>query len=159
MRPGKICLSHGILMVLLASWGADIGNSQGAREGGSAHSRHGVTVSAYCEKFARQYSEDNAIGYEEGSARVEKKSDIMRVLSNLFQPSDSRFTSGYDCRFRAGIEGKQAQDYSVGLLLTGTLHFAEYTQWKRLQVVPIEHVTDQANDRAGYGVFKYLKKP
>ena len=159
MRPGKICLSHGILMVLLASWGADIGNSQGAREGGSAHSRHGVTVSAYCEKFARQYSEDNAIGYEEGSARIEKKSDIMRVLSNLFQPSDSRFTSGYDCRFRAGIEGKQAQDYSVDLLLTETLHFAEYTQWKRLQVVPIEHVTDQTNDRAGYGVFKYLKKP
>ena len=154
MWSGKICLSHGILMILLASGGADIGNNEGAREG-----RPVVTVSGYCEKFARQYSEDNAIGYQEGSARVEKKSDIMRGLSNLFQPSDSRFTAGYACRFRAGIEGEQAQDYSVGLFLTGTLHFAEYTQWKQLQVIPIEHVIDQANDRAGYGVFKYLEKP
>lgn len=88
MWLGKICLSHGILMILLASGGADIGNNEGAREG-----RPVVTVSGYCEEFARQYSEDNAIGYQEGSARVEKKSDIMRGLSNLFQPSDSRFTA------------------------------------------------------------------
>ena len=159
MSPGKICLSHCVLMVLLATCAAGIGSSDGAREGKSVDSRRRLTVSGYCEKFARQYSENNAMGYREGSASTKKKSDVMMGFSNLFAPSDSRFTSGYDCRFRAGRKGKQGQDYSVGLFLTGTLHFAEYTQWKKLQIIPIEHVMDEANDRAGYGVFKYLDKP
>ena len=45
------------------------------------------------------------------------------------------------------------------MFLTKTLYFAGYTQWERLQIVPIERAVDEPNDRAGYGVFKYLESP
>lgn len=116
-------------------------------------------MSAFCEKFARQYCEDNTVVYQEGSARTEKRSDLMMRIENFFQPPDSRFTASYDCRFQARPEGEQVRDISVGVFLTGTLHFAEYTKWPELQIVPIEYVVDEVNGRAGYGVFKYLKGP
>lgn len=117
------------------------------------------TVSGYCEKFARKYCEDNAAVYEEGSARTEKRPDPMMRIENVFQPPDSRFTAGYDCRFQARRKGEGVREFSVSVLLTGTLHFAEHTKWKELQIVPIEYVADETNDRAGYGVFKYMKGP
>ena len=83
----------------------------------------------------------------------------MMLITNVFQPADSRFTAEYDCRFRAKDAEGRVQDVSVGVLLTKTLDFARHTQWERLQVVPIEYVVDEANDRAGYGVFKYLETP
>ena len=83
----------------------------------------------------------------------------MMLIANVFQPSDSRFTAEYDCRFRVQDTEGRVHDVSVGVFLTKTLHFARYTQWKRLQIVPIEHVVDEASDRAGYGVFKYLEGP
>ena len=149
----------GILIILLAGFGAADGGDGRAEKGRPVDSRNGVAVSGYCENFARKYSEDNAIDYQESSVKVEKKSDVMMHLSNLFSPSHSKFTSGYDCHFQARGRQGEAHDISVGLFLTGTLHFAEYTKWERLQIIPVEYVVDQANDRAGYGVFKYLEKP
>ncbi len=90
---------------------------------------------------------------------VARQSDAWMWLSNLFQPPGSRFVSGYRCRFSAVNESGEAQDVSVDLLLAETLSFAQYTQWPGLQIVPIEYVVDKANDRSGYGVFKYLEAP
>ena len=83
----------------------------------------------------------------------------MNWLSNVFAPSDSRFTAAYDCRFTARNGEGQVQAVSVEIFLTGTLEFAQYTQWKNLQIVPIEHVVDETRGRAEYGVFKYLEEP
>lgn len=116
-----------------------------------------LTVSEYCEKFATTYCVNYALDYQEHSARVSKRSDAMRWLSNRFQPRDSRFTSGYTCRFQAKEKEGQIHKISVGLFLTGTLDFAEYTQWENLQIIPIEYVVDEIHGRAGYGVFKYLE--
>ena len=80
----------------------------------------------------------------------------MTWISNVFQPPDARFTSGYDCRFKATNVRGRVQDVSAVLLLTGTVEFAEYTQWPELQAVPIEYVVDEAGGREGFGVFKYL---
>lgn len=124
-----------------------------------ADSQGDMTVSRYCEKFARAWCRNNAIHYTEASATTKKKSDIMRRLSNAFQPQDSQFTAGYDCHFLAGKEDGQAHRISVAILLTGTLDFAHYTKWEKLQIIPVAYVVDESNDRAGYGVFKYLKKP
>lgn len=144
------------ILVLLSVCLGSCGFTQVEENHRSARS---VTVAEYCENFARTYSGSNALGYQEHSARIEKISDVMRWASNMFSPPDSRFTSGYTCHFQArGTEG-QVRDISVGIFLTGTLDFAEYTQWKGLQIIPIEHVVDQRNDRRGFGVFKYLEKP
>lgn len=150
----KPCLGGCIAMVLLA--GCDAGNAQRqtAEEGAAVASP--VTVSGYCEKFALRYCADNALEYEARSARADKRTDVMTWIANVFQPADSRFTSEYDCRFRAARSGERAQVISVGVFLTRTLEFAEYTKWKDLQLIPVEYVVDETHDRAGYGVFKYL---
>ena len=158
MLPKKIRLSRCILMVLLASCGAGNGDSAGAQERTSVHSRRGVGVAGYCEKFAREYSRRNGLRFRDGSARTVKSSDVMTWISNVFQPPDSRFTSGYDCRFQAEDAGGRLRDVSVGVFLTKTLRFAEHTKWEDLQIVPVEYVVDETNGRAGYGVFKYLEK-
>ena len=116
----------------------------------------GVSVAAYCEAFARQYALRHELAYREESARTETKFDFMRRLSNVFQPSDSKFTGGYACHFAAGAGGDTVSDFAVDIFLTNTRQFAEHTQWTRLQLVPITYVVDEARDRSGYGVFKYL---
>ena len=144
---------------LLAGCGA--GNADGERgaAGTPVEPAGSVSVVRYCNKFAEAYLESNAVEYTGLSVRTEKKPGIMNWLSNLFSPSDSRFTAGYDCRFTArGGEG-EVRTVSVGMFLTGTLEFAHYTQWKNLQIIPIEHVVDETRGRAGYGVFKYLEEP
>ena len=123
-----------------------------------------TTVSVYCAKFAQAY-----LANREGAARqksldappiaVVKQVDAWLWLSNLFQPPGSRFVSGYRCQFSASNKSGEARDVSVDLLLTETLSFAQYTQWPRLQLIPIEYVVDEANDRSGYAVFKYLESP
>ena len=162
MSPRKAlrtCLSCCIPIVLLA--GCDAGNAQRptADEGATVVSRHQVTVSGYCEKFARRHCALNALEYQERSARADKRTDAMMWIANAFQPADSRFTAEYDCRFRARRQGERAQEISVGVYLTRTRDFAEYTKWPRLQIVPVEYVVDETHDRAGYGVFKYLDAP
>ena len=130
-----------------------------AASGGTVETSGSVGVDRYCEKFAKAYLERNAIDYTGLFVRTDKKTDLMKWFSNVFSPSDSRFTAGYDCRFTAhGGEGR-TRTFSVGLFLTGTEEFAHYTQWKNLQIIPIGHVVDEAHGRAGYGVFKYLKEP
>ena len=159
MSTRKTCLTHCLPILLLAGCSAGYGGDGQTEAEGTVDSRNSVTVLGYCEDFARKHAENNAIDYQENSARTEKKSDIKMHLSNLFSPSDSDFTSGYACHFQARKEDGPVRDISVGLFLTKTLHFAEYTQWEGLQVIPIEYVVDEANDRAGYGVFKYLENP
>ena len=114
-----------------------------------------VTVAEYCEQFARKYFHTHENSYLENSTETKKALDIFMWLSNFFQPSDSRFTSGYKCKFQTKNEKGEIQSFSVGLFLTKTMSFAEYTQWKDLQVVPIKYVVDSDNGRAGFGVFKY----
>ena len=116
-----------------------------------------VSVSRYREDFAKRYAEAHALNYRSNSASTTKRSDVTRLLSNLFQPRDSRFTSGYDRRLQV-VKGKAILNVAVGLFLTGARDFAEYTQWKKLQIIPIRHVVDEDYGRAGYGVFKYLKR-
>ena len=158
MPMRKTCLDRCFLILLLSGCGIGGGGIVWAEKEKSVASRSSVTVSGYCESFARKYSRNHAMDYRESSVKIENKSDILMHLSNIFQPSDSKFTSGYDCHFQA--EGRQGEvhDIAVGIFLTKTLHFAEYTKWERLQIIPVEHVVDETNDRAGYGVFKYLEE-
>ena len=149
----KFWWGHGILALTLA----------GCHPGGAgdkpAPLAESVSVADYCESFARTYSQKNALDYQEGSARTRERLIIERWISNLFSPADSRFTAGYKCHFTARNNEGPAQEFSVGMFLTGTLEFAIYTQWKPLQTIPIAYVTDKTTGRAGYGVFKYLDKP
>lgn len=157
--PGafKVSLGYCILMLLIAVCGTGSAQQEATGEGtASAGSRYRVTVTAYCDKFARRYCALKALDYHEHSARVKKGSDVLMRIGNLFQPPNSRFTSEYDCRFRAGRQGDQAMEVSVGIFLTGTRQFAEYTKWEDLQIIPVEYVVDEVHDRSGYGVFKYL---
>ncbi len=165
MFKRKTLLSHCILAVLFTGCPAAAGESEQTKglEEASLVDSQSVTVSEYCTKFAARYSESNAMEHLEHSVRTEKKSDVMMRVSNLFQPPDSRFTSGYDCHFQMAQTtearlGRDVVNISVDLLLTKTLDFAEYTKWKDLQIIPIEHVVDEISNRSGYGVFKYLEK-
>ncbi len=125
----------------------------------SGDAQNGITVSEYCDKFARKYFESHPSEYLENSAIAVMESDVIMWFSNIFAPADSKFTSGYDCKFQASNKEGKFQEFSVSLFLTGTLAFAEYTQWEDLQIVPIEYVVDLNNSRIGYGVFKYLETP
>ena len=147
------------VLALLAACRAGIADEERAASDGTVEAPGGVSVVRYCEKFAEAYLASNAIEYSSLSVRTEREPDIMMWLSNAFQPSDSRFTAGYDCRFTARGGGGQVQTVSVGIFLTGTLEFAHYTKWKNLQIIPVEHVVDATCGREGYGVFKYLEEP
>ena len=136
----------GLLVLVLVGWLA-----------GHTAAEPGVTVAGYCQAFARTFCAQQALAYQEQSVRIASHSEFLRALSNLFQPPDSTFTAGYRCAFRARTQDGQAQPFSVSLLLTRTLPFAEHTQWERLQLLPITYVTDETTGRAGYGVFKYLE--
>lgn len=115
---------------------------------------------AYCERFAEAYAERNAVGYEDGSAEAVRRKGHGVRLQNLFQPPGSRFVAEYDCRFRVAAPDDEVADVSVGMFVTVTRHFAEYTQWPKTQLVPIEAVGVEAangqREAVGYGVFKYL---
>ena len=147
------------VLPFLAACGAGSADGERAAGGTPVASAGSVSVVRYCEKFAEAYLESNAIEYTGLSVRTGKKPDLMKWFSNLFSPSDSRFTAGYDCRFTARDDQGEVRTVSVGIFLTGTLEFARYTQWKSLQIIPVEHVVDDTRGRAGYGVFKYLEEP
>ena len=153
----KPCLGGCIAMILLV--GCDAGNAQRQTPNEGTAVVSPITVSGYCEKFALRYCTLNALEYQKRSARAGKRTDVMKWIANVFQPADSRFTSGYECRFRARRNGEQARVISVDIYLTRTLEFAEYTKWEGLQIIPVEYVVDETHDRAGYGVFKYLDGP
>ena len=149
------------LFVLTFLAGGGLGNADAERVAGGEPVESGGSVSVvrYCEQFAEAYLESQAIDYSDLSVQTEKKAEFLTWLSNAFAPPDSRFTAGYDCRFTAQTDQGQARTVAVGLFLTGTLEFAHYTKWPNLQLIPVEHVVDEAHGRAGYGVFKYLTDP
>lgn len=130
--------------------------SQHARPG---HAEQRFTVAGYCEAFARAYCAQQALTYAAQSARTAPRSEVLRFLSNVFQPPDATFTAGYQCAFQAQTRTGQVREIAVELLLTRTKAFAVHTQWERLQLIPIAYVTDVARNRSGYGVFKYLETP
>ena len=115
-----------------------------------------VAVFQYCERFAKAYTQMQGMDYRERSVRMGKKGDAMMWASNFFQPPDFRFTAGFDCQFQGRDAAGKVHNLAVGIFLTETLHFAEYTQWPKLQVIPIAYVLDETSRREGYGVFKYL---
>ena len=156
---GRYVLGQGLLMGVLVgcqSGGWGDGRTDEERSGDSPR---GVAVSEYCERFAELFSVHHAVEYQARTASTSKRPDAKMWITNAFQPSNARFTSEYDCRFRARNREGHVREFTVGLFLTGTVEFARYTQWKELQTVPIEYVMDTANGRAGYGVFKYLRSP
>ena len=111
----------------------------------------------YCKSFSIKYVEDKNSFLLENSIKTEPKSDFLKWISNVFSPSDSRFTAGYDCQFQTKDQNNTVHNISVNLLLTGTLAFAEHTKWEGLQIIPITYVVDEMNGKEGYGVFKYLE--
>ena len=159
-RPTNISIHTGLLsllfgLLLAACGGVSPGETKMSE---LAAKRSGVSVAAYCEAFARQYVENHHLDLLADSVQVPPKSDWLRFLSNVFQPADSRFTAGYACRFSAMAGEDAVREFTVDILLTNTLRFAEHTQWERQQIVPITYLVDEARDRAGYGVFKYLEE-
>lgn len=111
---------------------------------------------SHCADFAQ------ALAVDEGAAargvRVGTESSALTHISNLAQPSGSRFLASYRCQFALEREGSDREQVSVGLYLVETRAFAEHTQWEDLQIVPIMRVTDSESGTTGYGVFKYLEK-
>lgn len=118
----------------------------------------GASVTDYCASFALAYEARHRVDLIPDSVRAEAASLFMRWTSNLFQPPGSRFTGAYRCRFMVRSSAGVREAISVDLYLAETRAFAKHTQWERLQIVPIQLVVDKANDRAGYGVFKYLRQ-
>ena len=109
-----------------------------------------------CADFARVMAvRDNAVALD---IRTVTELDLPSRIANVFQPSGSKFLASYRCRFVLESTGGDHEQLSVGLYLVETREFAQYTQWKDLQIVPIDHLTDSASGAAGYGVFKYLRR-
>ena len=117
----------------------------------------GASIAHYCARFAQTYTTRNALRIAADPIQIESESALWRWLSNVFQPAGSRFTGGYRCRFASLTANGGRRVFSVGLYLAETRAFAEHTHWEDLQTVPIEWLVDELNDRAGYGVFKYLR--
>ena len=148
-----------VLVFVLAGYYAGDEGRAGERSAADARERGVAAVQAYCGDFAMRYAANNAVGYRRNSARTEMESGMSTWVSNIFQPPGSRFTAGYRCRFQTRDKEGEVREISVNIFLAETLHFAEYTKWQDLQIVPIKYVVDEVNDKKGYGVFKYLKSP
>lgn len=149
-----------ILAVCVVSIALFAGCAGGKGHGGRSSPEEGVSLQGYCRRFAAKWTANKGYSLSPDSVRVERKSlleSVLNSLSNLVSPAGSTFVGGYDCRFGARDRTGRARVVSVGLLLAETLDFAEYTQWKNLQIVPIRHVVDESDDTAGYAVFKYLR--
>lgn len=107
-----------------------------------------------------KWVENKNVSLSPDSVRAERKSLVESVLNSLFNlvfPAGSTFTGGYDCRFRVKDRSGSARDVSVDLLRAETPGFAKHTQWRNLQIVPIRHVVDEANETSGHAIFKYLR--
>ena len=146
------------IALFLAACQASIDNGQSETRAPTALQNR-VTVHGYCKNFAQKYAQNHGLSFIENSVETDKKLDFMRYLSNIFQPADSVFTAGYDCHFQTENDRGDVQGATVSLFLTKTLSFAEHTKWPKLQIIPIEYVVDETSGRAGYGVFKYLRRP
>ena len=111
---------------------------------------------AYCAAFADAFAARSDARVPEDSVRVKARSPLWRWVSNVFQRRGSRLVAGYGCGFEVVAAGNgPRREWSVDIVTVETLEFAEYTQWEKLQVVPIQLVVDDRGN-AGWGVFKYL---
>ena len=146
-----------ILIFLLADCPVSNGANHQAEGKRPVDLQNSVTVSKYCENFAIKYAKNNDVDYQKNSVQTEKEADLSMWISNVFQPSGSKFRAGYNCRFQIRSKEEDVHNVSVSIFLTETLSFAEHTSWKELHIIPIEYVVDEINVRAGYGVFKYLE--
>lgn len=117
----------------------------------------GKSAEDYCGNYAKAYANSKTYVLASDSIRVKKQGKITQSIFNRFQPSGSRFLAGFDCRFDATSTTGKRRRISVKLYVVETLEFAEFTQWERLQIIPIQEVEDTTTGLIGYGVFKYLK--
>ena len=144
-------------LCVLAALAGSPASAQEAMDGHPQAESEPEAVSSYCARYAHAYAATHRVDLA-GEVRVRKAPAILRRLSNVFQPAGSRFVSGYRCRFATAASGGDNRSVSVGLYVAETREFAEYTQWKGLQTIPIARVEDERNGRTGYGVFKYLRE-
>ena len=160
--PGAACGNAGriglaaVIGAVFAVAGCNVNGP--ADSGQPVPAERAVAVPDYCASFAQTYAAHNAVDMDADSVRVETGSAADRWISNLFQPTGSRFLSGHRCTFETASSKSGRQTVSVDILVAETRAFAEHTQWEDLQIVPIRQVVDEANDRTGYGVFKYLRR-
>ena len=119
-------------------------------------------VLEYCENFARHAPEKLSAAptarYVPQSAVVKQRirDRITTVVSNFFQPRDSRFLRAWNCRFRVTLEGKTCAG-KVSLPVVEHKDFADYTQWPELMIVPDNRITDAAGTAVGYLTPKYYE--
>ncbi len=86
----------------------------------------------YCENFARHAPEklsDARARYVPQSAVVKQRAldRVITVVSNVFQPADSRFLRAWNCRFRVLIADQTCAG-KVSLPVAEDKDFADYTQ-------------------------------
>lgn len=126
--------------------------------GAETTSEKKTTVESYCGKFADKYATRKLHKLQSDSVRVKTRNIAAEKFFNRLQPAGSRFLAGFRCGFATTSPGGKRVEFSVELYLVETREFAEHTQWKDLQIIPIERVTDLATGNSGYAVFKYLKE-
>lgn len=143
---------HSAISILMAVvlWGGALG--------AEPISEKPLTVEAYCGSFAAAYAASKSYEVVADSIRVKAHKVVGNKLFNKLQPRGSRFIAGYQCKFVSVSSGRKRQEFTIDVYLVETLKFAEHTQWKDLQIVPIKLVEDESLGHKGYGVFKYLEK-
>ena len=112
MSMRKTCAIFCVLP-LLAACGVGNANGERAERGGPVESAGSVTVVRYCEKFAEEYLEREAIDYTGLSVRTEKQPDIMTWLSPARPPTrhiDSFEHQWHRIRNEAGLPGLRIHD-------------------------------------------------
>ena len=109
----------------------------------------------YLDALAELYEKNSSSHATARVSALDRGSGVMKFISNIFQPPDSRFHSGYTCRFHINLREKKHPG-SMLLLLTESKAFAEYTQWAFIQIIEIGEVS-HPQDRTLYAVVKYLE--
>lgn len=116
-------------------------------------------VKRYCEDYSYAVAEimleDPDLAFQ---TKLGKENLFLRafngVIQGLFQPRDARFAASYICRFSDEEKAVRAR---VNLLLTRFQDYAEYTQWKKINLIGLGRVKDSSSQVAYYIVPKYLR--
>ena len=78
------------------------------------------------------------------------------VLSNMFQPADSRFAAGWQCTFSISMRGRRC-DGEVALPIAERAAFADFTSWPRLMIVNDHRIVSPDGTTIGYATPKYFE--
>ena len=108
----------------------------------------------YLDALAKLYEKNSSSHATASVSAVGPDNGIMIFITNIFQPFDSKFHSGYIYRFHIDLHEKKLSG-SMTLLLIENKAFAEYTQWKDIQIIDIGEVS-HPRDETLYVVVKYL---